>query len=221
MEQNINHHLSDDILFGYSSGTLAEAFNLMVAAHVSLCDACRARAESFDAVGGEVLNELSQEKVTMAADSLTATMALIHSGPIDEPVTAASSRTNHPVLPGPVQDYVAGGLDGIKWRGIGMGVKQAILPTSEGATARLLMIPAGAAMPDHGHHGLEMTMVLKGAFSDGDEYFARGDVEVADADTQHTPVADIHEDCICLVVADARLKFDGIIPKIAQRFARI
>lgn len=221
MEHNINHHLSDDILMGYAAGTLPEAFNLMVAAHVSLCDTCRARAESFDAVGGEVLNEAPRQPVAMAADSLMATMALIQSGPIEETAAAKSHRIDNPVLPGPVQDYVAGGLDAIKWRGIGMGVKQAILPTSEGATARLLMIPAGAAMPDHGHHGLEMTMVLKGAFSDGDEYFARGDVEVADADTQHTPVADIHEDCICLVVADARLKFDGIIPKIAQRFARI
>jgi putative transcriptional regulator len=102
-----------------------------------------------------------------------------------------------------------------------MGVKQAILPTSEQASARLLFIPAGAAMPDHGHNGVEMTMVLKGAFQDEDGYFARGDVEIADVDLHHTPVADIHEDCICLAVTDAPLRFNRLIPKIAQRFLRI
>jgi putative transcriptional regulator len=76
-------------------------------------------------------------------------------------------------------------------------------------------------MPDHGHHGTEMTMVLQGAFHDDDEYFARGDVDLANADLHHTPVADIHEDCICLAVSDAPLRFDGLLPKIAQRFARI
>jgi putative transcriptional regulator len=104
---------------------------------------------------------------------------------------------------------------------MGMGVKQAILPTSKDATARLLFIPAGTAMPDHSHHGTEITMVLQGAFQDEDDYFARGDVEIADSNTHHTPVADIHEDCICLAVTDARLQFDGLIPKIAQRFLRI
>ncbi|MEL7124669.1 MAG: ChrR family anti-sigma-E factor, partial [Pseudomonadota bacterium] len=117
--------------------------------------------------------------------------------------------------------YVGGDLDDVQWRAVGMGVKQAILPTSKDASARLLFIPAGAAMPDHGHQGLEMTMVLQGAFQDEDDYFARGDVEVADTDTHHTPVADIHEDCICLAVTDAPLQFQGLLPKIAQRFARI
>ena len=76
-------------------------------------------------------------------------------------------------------------------------------------------------MPDHGHKGTEMTMVLKGAFQDDDGYFARGDVEIADSDLHHTPVADIHEDCICLAVADAPLEFNRLLPKIAQRFLRI
>lgn len=221
MENTIKHHLTDDILMGYASASLPEAFNLMVAAHVSLCDTCRAQVESYDAVGGEVLNSTAQSDVTMDESSLMATLALIQSGPLDDPAPTQPRRTSQSVLPGPLQDYVAGSLKDVNWRGIGMGVKQVILPTSNGASARLLLIPAGAAMPDHGHHGLEMTMVLQGAFKDEDDYFARGDVEVADSDMHHTPIADVHEDCICLVVADARLKFDGLLPKIMQRFARI
>ncbi len=218
MEQNIKHHLTDDILMGYATGSLPEAFNLMVATHLSLCDACRAQTESFEAVGGEVLAQSKYDEMELEPGSFAATMALIAGGAVDE---APSKRVKGSILPGPLQDYVGGDLADVKWRSIGMGVKQAILPTSRDASARLLFIPAGAAMPDHGHRGTEMTMVLQGAFQDEDDYFARGDVEVADSDMQHTPVADIHEDCICLAVTDAPLQFQGLIPKIAQRFARI
>lgn len=217
MTQDIKHHLNDAILMAYSAGTLPEAFNLIVATHLSMCDACRAHAASFDAVGGEVLDQMVKEH-PVSDSSLAATMALIAGGPVDQ-ITAPVQRPG--ILPAPLQSYVGGDLDAIKWKPMGMGVKQAILPTSSDATARLLFIPAGTAMPDHSHHGMEMTMVLKGAFQDEDDYFARGDVEIADSETQHTPVADIHEDCICLAVTDAPLQFDRLIPKIAQRFLRI
>jgi putative transcriptional regulator len=218
MKQNIKHHLTQSVLMGYAAGSLPEAFNLMVAAHVSLCDTCRAEVESYDAVGGEVFEHAPYDDVSLSPDSFAATMALIAGGAPDAPVVA---RSNGSILPGPLQDYIGGDLESVKWRSIGLGVKQAILPTSRDASARLLFIPAGAAMPDHGHRGTEMTMVLQGAFQDEDDYFARGDVEVADSDLHHTPVADIHEDCICLAVTDAPLQFQGLLPKIAQRFARI
>ncbi|MEO0939291.1 MAG: ChrR family anti-sigma-E factor [Pseudomonadota bacterium] len=219
MTHKINHHLTDAILMGYAAGSLPEAFNLMVAAHLSLCDECRARLEAFEAVGGELLDTESDFAAELSADSFEATMALIAGGPPApalKPLRAAGS-----ILPGPLQDYVGTDLSEVKWRPIGMGVKQALLDTEGSASARLLFIPAGAAMPDHGHHGTEMTMVLQGAFQDEHDYFARGDVEVADSDIQHTPVADIHEDCICLAVTDAPLQFDGIVHKIVQRWARI
>lgn len=217
MSNSIKHHLSDAVLMAYSAGTLPEAFNLMVASHLSLCDSCRAQAESFDALGGEILDD--DCIASLSAASLADTLALIDGGAVEAIVPARHNQAS--VLPGPIQSYIGGDLDSVHWKPVGMGVKQAILPTSKEASARLLFIPAGTAMPDHGHHGTEMTMVLKGAFQDDDEYFARGDVEIADSDLHHTPVADIHEDCVCLAVADAPLQFDKLLPKIAQRFLRI
>lgn len=219
MAQEIRHHLTPGILMAYSAGSLPEAFNLMVAAHLSLCDACRAEAESYDSLGGELLDASDDAAPEMDAGSLEATLALIAGGP-EQDETPRRRRADG-VLPGPLQDYIGGGLDDVKWKSVGMGVKQAILKTSSSASARLLYIPAGTAMPDHGHRGVEMTMVLQGAFIDEDEYFARGDVEIADAELHHTPIADIHEDCICLAVTDAPLKFRGLIPKLAQPFLRI
>lgn len=202
----------------YSAGTLPEAFNLMVASHLSFCDACRAEAESYDSLGGAVLDSDDFEASAVSDSALDATLALIAGGPVER---AEPDYDPTSILPAPLQDYVGGDVSQIKWKPVGLGVKQAILKTSDQASARLLYIPAGAAMPDHSHKGVEMTMVLQGAFQDEDGYFARGDVEIADSDLHHTPVADIHEDCICLAVTDAPLKFRGLIPKLAQPFLRI
>ena len=96
-----------------------------------------------------------------------------------------------------------------------------VLKTSGDATVRLLKIPAGTAIPDHGHRGTELTLVLQGAFVDETDRFARGDVEVANEDLNHTPTAEDGLDCICLAATDAPLRFSGIIPRLAQRFVGI
>jgi putative transcriptional regulator len=215
MTDTIKHHLTPEILMAYSAGTLPEAFGLIVATHVSMCDTCRSDLDSYDAVGGVVMEDAKSANVS--DDAFAATMKLISAGDS----TPLTPRRSSGTLPSPLQDYVGGDLDQIKWKPLGMGVKQAILPTSKAATARLLYIPAGAAVPDHGHNGTEMTLVLQGAFVDEDDRFARGDVEVANEDLEHTPIADVGEDCICLAVTDAPLKFNAFLPRLAQRFLRI
>jgi putative transcriptional regulator len=212
----IKHHLNDALLMAYSAGTLPEAFNLVVATHISMCDDCRARMASFDAVGGSVLDSCSA--VEMGDDAFAATMALIDSA-ADEQIRHLPTRPG--VFPSPLQDYVGGDLDAVKWRKAGGGVSQAILSTSRDATVRLIRIPAGASVPDHGHRGTELTLVLQGAFRDEEDRFGRGDIELADEDLNHTPVAEAGEDCICLAATDAPLKFNGLIPRIAQPFLRI
>ncbi len=211
----ITHHLEEATLLAYSAGTLPEAFNLIVATHLSLCDTCRAAAAAYDVVGAAVALGEAPE-VQMRHGSLAEVIARLPD-PEDQPCRAYPVG----VMPSPLQDYVGGDLDAVRWRPVGMGVKQAILKTSGTATARLLSIPAGAAMPDHGHKGTEITLVLQGAFRDDDAYFARGDVETADSSVQHIPIADIGEDCICLAVTDAPLRFNGILARVWQKFLRI
>ena len=73
----IKHHLTDALLMGYAAGTLPEAFDAVVAAHVSMCDECRARLMSFDAVGGAMLEDVGAGATDEARldESLAATMA--------------------------------------------------------------------------------------------------------------------------------------------------
>lgn len=212
----IRHHLSDALLMGYSAGQLPEAFNLIVAAHVSMCDECRARMHAHESLGGVLLEAC--ETVPMSQDSLSATLSRIKGQRPEARVKPAVVRS---VLPEPLQGYVGGDLNTVRWRSIGGGVRQAILPTTRAASARLLFIPGGVAVPDHGHRGTELTLVLKGAFRDETDRFGPGDIEIATEDLEHTPVAEVGEDCICLAVTDAPLKFNALMPRLLQPFMRI
>ncbi len=212
---DVKHHLTDALLMSYGAGTLREGYGLVVATHVSLCDDCRARLESFEAIGGSLMDDVNS--IELSEDALDATMALIDAAPAFQTRKIEADR----VLPGPVQDYVGGDLKDVRWRAVGGGVRQAVLKTKDETKVRLFSIPGGTAMPNHGHRGLELTLVLQGAFRDEEDRFGLGDVEVATEHTHHTPVAEEGEDCICLAVTDAPLRFKGLIPRIAQPFLGI
>lgn len=215
--QEIKHHLTDALLMAYSAGTLPEAFDLVVATHVTLCDECRARMHEFDAVGGSVFDRI--EATTLDEGSFEATMALITRSDWSE--GERPIRPAHGPCPEPLVNYVGTDLDAIKWRKIGGGVRQAILDTTGKPTVRLLRIPGGVAVPDHGHRGTELTLVLQGAFQDETDRFGPGDVEVAGEEMEHRPVAEPGVECICLAATDAPLKFNDMIPRLAQGLFRI
>ena len=212
----IKHHLTDALLMGYAAGTLPEAFNLVVATHISMCDDCRAALASYDAVGGAVMVE--SDPVSMAEDALATAMSRISAS---KHIKRSAPKPVDYVFPEPLREYAGGDLDRVKWRRVGGGVSQMVLQTANGASVRLLHIPAGTAVPDHGHRGVELTLVLQGAFVDATDRFAAGDVEVANEDLNHTPVAEAGVDCICLAATDAPLRFNGFMPRLAQRFIGI
>lgn len=214
----IRHHLTDALLTGYAAGTLPEAIGLIVATHVSLCDDCRAQLSALEAVGGALVE--AEDTVPLDEDALDRTLARL-TAPAPRPPVQPAAPVARPVLPAPIRAYVGGDLDRVKWQRLGMGVRQAILPTSRGATARLLHIPAGRAVPDHGHRGMELTLVIQGAFHDEVEHFGPGDIEIATEDLQHTPTAEPGEDCICLAVTDAPLRFSSLVPRVLQPIFRI
>ena len=211
----IRHHLNDALLMGYAAGHLSEACGLVVATQVTMCDDCRARLESFEALGGAVIE--AEDETAVSTDALARMMARLEVPVVSAPPKAPRKTS----LPSPVAAYVGGDLDAVKWRALGGGVRQAILLTGPKATVRLLHIPAGQAVPDHGHRGMELTLVLRGAFRDATDRFGPGDLEIAGEDLAHKPVAEAGEDCICLAATDAPLRFAGLMPRLLQPLFRI
>lgn len=217
----IQHHPDDELLVSYASGELAEAWSVLVATHTALCPACRSKVRAAEAVGGALISD--DAPAEMSADALEATLVRAATAEdTSEPARIASAVEGTPVLPQPLRDYAGSDLDGLNWRRLGRGAYHIPLVSGRGApTARLIRIPAGRPVPEHGHNGLELTMVLQGSFVDGKVQYSAGDVETADSDLEHQPVAAPGQDCICLAVTDAPLRFRGAVARLVQPFIGI
>ena len=224
IDMSIQYHPDDELLVGHAAGELPEAWSVLVATHSALCLDCRARVHAAEAVGGALVADASP--VEMKDGALEETLARALEPRADSTTRAVGTRVEirdtKPILPQPLRDYAGGDLDGLRWRRLGRGAYHIPLVSGRGApTARLLRIPAGRPVPEHGHNGLELTMVLRGSFTDGGQRFGVGDVETADSDLEHQPVAAPGEDCICLAVTDAPLRFRGVFARLVQPFIGI
>ncbi|MEP4378431.1 MAG: ChrR family anti-sigma-E factor [Alphaproteobacteria bacterium] len=226
----IHHHPDDELLVAYAAGELDEAWSLVIATHTALCPVCRSDVHMAEAVGAALLEDMPAAEMAVLDDAaLARTLALAELADEETPPDASSAASASgetdapggiPILPQPLRDYAGGDADTLKWRRLGAGAFQVPLVTGRrGApTARLLRFPAGTAVPEHGHDGMEMTLVLAGSYADAGAPFARGDVDVNDAEVAHRPVAGAGPDCICLTVTERPLRFRGLIARLAQPF---
>lgn len=215
----IRHHVSDELLLAYAAGTLEEGWRLAVATHLALCPECRKRLSLMEDAGGQLLEEIAPEPAMATSFEQLRQRVLDKSTPARSKAArpAVPARSASPVLPEPLRSYVGGDIETLKWKSLGRGAYHIPIRTDDGTTmVRLLRIPAGKPVPEHGHGGRELTLVLSGSFHDGEALFARGDLEEADASVQHQPVATPGEDCICLAVTDAPLKFRSWLVRLVQ-----
>lgn len=207
-------HPSDEFLVAYGAGSLDEATALLVSTHLALCPRCRAEVGRIEALGGAVIEDLPP--ADMAPDALASILARL-----DEPAAAPRSGRSaggSPGLPSPLRHYLPAGIDALPWKRLAAGIEQAVLVQGRGIRARLLRIGAGIMVPEHGHGGMELTLVLQGGFSDLGRDYARGDVAMADPQVVHSPAAEGGEACLCLAVTDAPLKLTGLVGLLVNPF---
>ncbi len=219
----IRHHISDDLLLSYAAGSLAEGWSIAVATHLALCPTCRRRLAVAESIGGDMLETLPDNG---SVDDAWASVRSRLQQPqkVAAPTVRATPSVGHSSgsLPEPLRSYVGSDIEALEWRPLGRGAYQIPIRTGDRETkVRLLRIPAGKPVPEHSHGGRELTLVLSGSFVDGDDVFARGDLEDADASLTHQPVATPNTDCICLAVTDAPLKFRSWIVRAIQPFLGI
>lgn len=208
----ISYHIRPELIAAWVAGQLAAPFAVVVAAHVSLCDECRAATEAMQSLGGTLLERLAP--AALAPDALARAMAAL-----DQPEKPAIAHRRAGIFPAPVMQALGGQPP--KWNLLGGGIRQQILMADHGSTLRLLYIPPGRKVPEHGHRGLELTLVLQGSFSDSEGRFGVGDVEDANGEVEHQPIAGPGEACICLAATDAPLRFQALLPRLLQPLFRI
>ena len=200
-------------LMAFSAGALDEPYAVVVSTHVAMCEACREQVRRTDLIGGALL--AGEPVAAMSDGALARLTARLGDEVIERPAPAVPSD-----VPAPIARYLPEGLDGIRWRFSGPGVACADLPSSAKAKGRLMLlkVAAGRKVPEHSHGGQELTLILRGAYRDRFGVFAAGDIADHDEDVEHQPIAEMGEDCICLVAVDARLSFRSRIVRALQPF---
>jgi len=113
---------------------------------------------------------------------------------------------------------VGGDLDSLTWKFIGPGVRAVRIPVVGRADSRLWLLRAapGTYLPEHGHRGSELTLVVKGRYADGESTFVTGDLSDLGDGEWHRPRVGNDEECICVVATEAPLLLKGVFARLFQ-----
>ncbi len=208
------HHPDHSSLVSYAAGSLPDALAMVVACHLEHCSQCQQVVAEAEQIGSLLLDELPS--VRMSGDAREHILDLLESSVVSIAPTSRRQNTDSDI-PAPLHNLLGNRLDDLHWASLGAGMKQYILPANEGKL-RLLRIAPGTCMPAHSHSGSELTLVLRGSYTDELGRFKAGDVADLTPGVEHQPVTDTHEECICLIATDAPLKFKGLVPRLLQPF---
>lgn len=198
-----NFHPDLGLITEYTAGALALAPAACVSIHVNGCEQCQRVVGQLTDLGAALFEELEPSHV--GDTQLHSVLArLDEETPLKYvPVKRAGSTT-----PALLQRLMKGDFSDLTWKKLGSALRISNIatgdPTHEFA---LYHIKAGGRIPMHTHHGNEMTLILEGGFSDSEGSYHAGDFIFRTPGDVHSPTALQSEDCICLAVLDAPLKF--------------
>jgi putative transcriptional regulator len=209
------HHPSDERLIDHAIGALPRDRDLVIAAHVAVCDMCRAEVRRIEAIGGALLETLPP--APMDGDALDRVLARAERPAPAAPAAAPAARPDWITFASPALETA---WRRRRWAAPGVWVA----PVSRGpgrARSYLLRVGAGMSVPRHSHDGAELITVLKGAYDDRGELHRPGDFAENDEAIDHRPTVTRDGECICLICTDAPLVFLDWVGRLFQPFVRI
>lgn len=198
----ITHHPDISTLMCCAAGSQPEAFAAVVASHLALCPACREEVRRMQEIGVALFDKLEPVPVSCQPPvvALRAGEADVGTPPDDREIIEGICKTGVPM---PLAKHVGCCLHDVPWQTVAPGIATYTIPLSQGCcgTLKLVMVQPGTALPEHGHAGAELTLVLTGSYSDEIGTFRPGDVADLDEETTHRPVACPQNGCVCLTAS--------------------
>lgn len=201
----------DGLLAGYAAGTLGAPLHALVSAHLMLKPDNREFVRSLEALMGQEVEMVTPVALGRRDEMLDRIFAM----------EAGTDRCRAPsaddLMPEPVSALVGEAYSAIRWKSVLPGIREYRVSNGQHGEASLLWIKPGKIMPSHTHGGSEVTLVLKGGFTDSTGHYRRGDIAIADSEVDHRPRADDDEDCICFAVSEAPLRLTGPFARFVRR----
>jgi putative transcriptional regulator len=215
----INHHPDTRLLTEFAAGTLPLAQSACVSAHLNYCESCLHNAMQLQDVGAAMFE---QQAASPVDDRLLEALStrLDEEPPLHYPhaISTDASAEAPPVL----QRLMSGDYRDLGWQRITSSVQISRLRTGDpNYEFALYRIAAGGQIPEHGHRGSELTLVLSGSFHDSEGSYEPGDFLLREAGQTHSPTVTGSEDCICLTVLDAPIRFTGWKHRWLNPFLRL
>lgn len=213
----ISFHPEPESLMSCSAGSMPEAFAAVMASHITMCPQCRQDLAVMQDIGVALLDAL--EPTALIADD--APLMWLRAREADQgdakdlPSVTQSAAGD---VPAPLVPVLGSMLDHVAFKTIAPGVAtfRIRLSTTGRGTLLIAKVGPGRVMPSHGHNGSELAMVLRGAFHDGGRRFGVGDVADLGTETEHAPVADATEGCICLIATEGKLRYKSRLARLLQ-----
>jgi putative transcriptional regulator len=209
----IRHHPSETTLISYAAGALPAAIAGLVACHATICPECRVKVRRLKIVGALLLETIEAEPPA-EAEVTRAVSRFAQSNIVPLP---RADRPSDPLLPAPLAHYLGMTSDEIPWKTLVKGLQQyrVRLPKGSGEI-RLLKARPRLRFLRHSHRGMELTMVLKGAYRDETGEYHRGDVSDLHVDIEHQPKVMSDDECICIIASEAPARYSELLPRLLQ-----
>ena len=238
MNTSPQHHPDKNLLIEFAAGTLERAPAIAVKTHLHYCPKCTLEVQQLEQVGAALFLSGASEPSTENADKTDFTELMKK---IDDIALAAEEVTNtahvsddqnnqsghtnslpskYAALPQLVKKMMLNNK--LKWQYTTKNLRSANLIAGQDQYAVSLQnILAGGHVPEHEHLGDEITVVLKGSFSDEDNMYQQGDFLLKSTGDRHRPMASSNEDCLCLSVEQAPVKLTGAFSRLLNPFIKI
>ncbi|MBY3590931.1 cupin domain-containing protein [Rhizobium bangladeshense] len=194
----------DGLMAHYVAGSLPEPAGVLIRSHLEMKTDNRSLVNALELLAGEALENTPKAAIADREQRLAAIFS--SSSPDVGPPPAR--RSEAALFPRALRDLVGFELEDVPWRRRLPGFKEYSLDR-DGCEVRLMRIRPGRALPAHTHKGMELILVLDGAFNDERGHFGPGDISIADETVDHRPVAEKDRPCIAFAVSDGPVRLTG------------
>ena len=213
----VNHHPAPELLASFTAGTLSTSYSLCVSAHLEYCHECPTNVLRLKTLGADLFDDL---KPAPANDDFKDQIFETLTDDVQEvPVTHKTQNTD---VPNCLSKVVPSGYENLNWRSFAPSIKSASLfSDSDNTHTSLLKILPGSKVGNHRHIGEEVTLVLKGSFSDEDGVYQKGDFLLRTSEETHQPTASSDGPCICLTAQEGPIQFTGFFSRMLNPILRM